>query len=261
VIFDLEDSVPTSEKERARECVSRVVRSDPNTAGCEIHVRVNRGDAGYDRADLEAAVVSAVAGIRLPKVESSEDVQKADQVISDLESERGLSPGSVRVYPTIESASAVLASSDIAGACDRIDALVFGPADFAVSVGVYQPSFESALVGRSMLVLASSAAGLGRPIDGAFLDLDDSDLLRQHCDRVCELGFGGKSAIHPRQVSVINQAFTPSPPDIERARNVLEIADSDTSVGVVEGAYIDAPVIAQARAIVEFSERIESREG
>jgi citrate lyase beta subunit len=259
VVFDLEDSVAPHEKEQARETVSRVVHSLAETAGTEIHIRVNRAGGVVDRSDIAAAVVPGVTGVRLPKVDDVADIEDVDGMIGELEAERGISEGTLRLYPTIESPAGVLASADLGKASDRIAALVFGPADFAAAIGVQDPSFEATLFARSMIVSASSAAGIGRPIDGAFLDIEDLDGLRLHCERVRQLGFEGKSAIHPRQLPVIHEAFRPTMEEIERARLVMAAVAEERTTGMFSGVYVDPPVIAQARAVLELLARIESK--
>lgn len=258
VVFDLEDSVAPDYKEQARDLVGRVVRELDEHSGTEIHIRVNRIDGAFDPADIGVAVVPPVTGIRLPKVVTVSDVQEADRMIAALEDERGIPKGSVRLYPTIESAAGVLASADIARSSHRIAAFVFGPADFAASIGVHNPPFEATFLARSTIVLASAAAGLAPPIDGAYLNVGDLEGLREHTLRVRSLGFLGKSAIHPRQISVLHEVFTPSDEEVSRARRVVQAVNERESTGMVGGAYVDPAVIAQAQAVLDLAERTES---
>jgi citrate lyase subunit beta / citryl-CoA lyase len=260
VVFDLEDSVNPDAKPGARELVGRLVGELVGAAECEIHVRVNRlADGSYDRADVASVVAPGLSALRIPKCESPADVAAVAAMLDGLEAARTMAPGTVRLYPTIESAAGVIAAVDIATAGPRVAALVFGAADFGASIGVSAPDFESTLLARSTLVLASAAAGIGRPVDGAFLDLGDLDGLRSHSRRVRNLGFAGKSAIHPNQVPVLHDVFTPSVEEVDRARRILAAVAGTT--GVADGTFVDPPVIAQAEAVLELARRIESKGG
>jgi len=259
VVLDLEDAVSPRDKVRAREAVRRVLEELAGGSACEIHVRINRLDAGYDMVDISAVVLPGLAGLRLPKCESAADVLSVASVLDDLEDERGIAPGTVRLYPTIETAAGVVSANKIAAAGSRIGALVFGAADFAASIGVSAPSFEVTLLARSTVVLASAAAGVGQPLDGAFLDLTDPDGLSEQCRRVKDLGFMGKSAIHPKQLSVIHDVFTPSHEEVERARRIVAAVESGDTTGIVDGWFVDPPVIAQARSVLDLARRIEMR--
>lgn len=261
VVLDLEDSVDPKDKVRARETVARLIGAVAGNSACEIHVRVNRRDGGYDPSDISRVVVPGLAALRLPKCESASEVTTVAAMLNGLEAERGIPPGTTRLYPTIESAVGVIAAADIARAGPRVAALVFGPADFAASIGVSAPPFEATLVARSTLVLVSAAAGVGPPIDGAFLELADVDGLRDHSRRVRALGFMGKSAIHPRQIPILHDVFTPSPDEVERARRVIAVAEEGQAIGVVDGGFVDRPVVSQARAVLEMARRFESRGG
>ncbi|HVR33042.1 MAG TPA: CoA ester lyase [Acidimicrobiia bacterium] len=255
VVLDLEDSVRPEDKAGARDSVGRRIHALASESSAEIHVRINRAGASYDPDDIAAVVVPGLSALRLPKCESASDVRDVEEMLDALE------PGSggVRLYPTIESAAGVLAAHDIARSSPRVAALVFGAADFGASIGVMAPPFEATLVARSTLVLASAASRVGPPIDGAYLDLADIDGLRAHSRRVKELGFLGKSAIHPNQLPVIHDVFTPSSDEIERARRILDGVSAGATTGVVDGRFVDPPVIAQARAVLELLRRIESK--
>lgn len=261
VVFDLEDAVAPADKAAAREAVGRLIGDFRGESASEIHVRVNRRVDGYDPTELSAVLRPGLAALRLPKCESVSEVRAVEAILDDLEPERGIEGGTVRLYPTIESAGGVLAATEIAAAGRRVTALVFGSADFAASIGVSDPPFEATLLARSTLVLASAAAGVGPPVDGAFLDVTDLDGLRAHSHRVRGLGFKGKSAIHPRQLSVLHEVFTPSIDELEHALRVIAATEGGKTTGVVDSGFIDPPVIAQARAVVALARRIESKGG
>ena len=259
VVFDLEDSVAPVDKAGAREAVGRLIGNLEGGPPAEIHVRVNRRGDGYDPTELSVVLRPGLAALRLPKCESASEVRAVEAMLDDLESERGIEDGTVRLYPTIESAAGVVAATEIAAAGRRVACLVFGSADFAASIGVSDPPFEATLMARSTLVLACAAAGVGSPVDGAFLHVADLEGLRVHSHRVRALGFKGKSAIHPRQLPVLHEAFTPSTDEVERALRVIAATEGGKNTGVVDGAFVDPPVIAQARAVVDLARRLHSK--
>lgn len=255
VVLDLEDSVPVSEKDAARSAVSRVVaehRPEPTP----VHVRVNREGDGYCAADLDAVVRPGLEALRLPKAESADAIAAASELVGRLERDRGLAAGSVRFYPTIESAFGLVNVGAIARASARTEALVFGEADFAADLGLPEvTSFMPTLMARSTLVIESRAAGIGRPVDGAFTRLDDLAGLREHTEQVKKLGFGGKSAIHPSQLPIIHTAFQPTPAELDEAEAILAASRDGGGVGVVEGRFVDPAIVAYAARIVELANR------
>jgi citrate lyase subunit beta/citryl-CoA lyase len=260
VVFDLEDSVPPTEKEEARNTVGSVLADVGPRAECEIHVRVNHLVEGFDPADLAMAVHPNVSALRLPKCEKPEDVSSVENVLDELERAAGIPDGAIRLYPTIESAAGVGAAVEILSAGRRVQAGVFGPADFAASIGLFDATFEAALLARSTLVLASARARIQSPVDGAYLRVKDLEGLRDEGRRVRQLGFVGKSAIHPAQVAVLHEVFTPTQAEVDRAREVVSSA-AGQATGVVDGAYVDPPVVAQARTILELAAHLKQEDG
>jgi citrate lyase subunit beta / citryl-CoA lyase len=260
VVFDLEDSVAPSMKEAARNTVARVLADVGSVAECEIHVRVNHRPDGFDMADLAMAVHPNVSALRLPKCERPEDIREVERVLDELERATAIEAGSIRLYPTIESAAGVGAAAEILGAGRRVQAGVFGPADFAASIGLFDATFEATLFARSALVLASSRVRVQSPVDGAYLRVRDLDGLRDESRRVRHLGFVGKSAIHPAQVPVLHEVFTPTQAEVDRAREVVDLAAAKLT-GVVDGEYVDPPVVAQARTILQLAAHLDQEDG
>lgn len=242
VVFDLEDAVAPADKEDAREAVREVLNDVESE--CEVCVRVN--PIGISAAtDLGAVLEGATPdSVMLPKAEAAEDVQRIDRLLE----ERGVD---LPVLSLIESASGVLRADDIAAA-DATDALLFGAEDLAADIGATRTSEGmEVLYARERTVIAASAAGVGA-IDTIYTDYEDLDGLRESTKRAVQFGYDGKMAIHPDQVPVINDAFTPSDEEIAWAERVVE-ADAETDAGVfeVDGEMIDAPLISQAERILE----------
>jgi citrate lyase subunit beta/citryl-CoA lyase len=261
VILDLEDAVAAADKDSARETVAALVRDEAPAASCAVHVRVNRDRSGYSEIDIAAVVHRGLAALRLPKCDDAAEVGALDQLLSTLETERGLREGEVLLYPTIETAAGALRAGEIARSSPRVAALAFGPSDFAADLGLPRlDSFEATAMARSMLVMESRAAGIGRPVDGAFTSLGDVDGLRRAARRARELGFAGKSAIHPAQLPVLHDVVTPTPEELVRARKVVASLDESTAAAVVDGGFVDPAVVAHARRLIEMAERAGARE-
>jgi citrate lyase subunit beta / citryl-CoA lyase len=237
VILDLEDAVPQDLKDRAREMVREVLVSQ------RAWVRVNKPRTEMCERDLNA-VAEMAAGIRIPKVESAEEVAWV----------RTRAPGPP-LTATIESALGLVRSLEIA-ACEGVANLAYGGADLAVDLGIDEAGEEETLYARSHLVIASRAAGIEAPSDGVYTQLNDDKGLRRSAQRAKRLGFGGKSAIHPRQVPIINDVFTPSDVDRDWARRVLAAfqASGGAATKMEDGTFVDTAVAERARRITS-SER------
>jgi len=251
VILDLEDSVVPQDKLAARGQVAAVVA---RAAVPELHVRVNHGPDGPDLDDVAAVTAPGLTGIRLPKIASAQEVRAVADALDSLEDIGGMAPGTVRLYLSIETAAAALAARELAGA-PRVARLVFGATDFLADIGspgtVDGPATALA---RGMLVLASRAAGIAAPVDCVHTALDDEDGLRRGALAARELGFFGKSVIHPRQIPVVHEVFTPSEDEVAQARRVLAHAEAHGAGATrLDGELIDAAVVARARRLVAMT--------
>ena len=252
VIFDLEDAVAPASKEAARRTVQSTLDAlddpVPNVA-----VRVNP----YDRSGPEdvEAVVGDVAtppdSVLLPKVDDADPVEALHDQLAEL------GEADVGVVPLIETAAGVLSADDIAAA-PGVTAVAYGDQDFTADVGatVTDDKTES-LYARQRTVVAAAAAGIDA-FDTVHTDIEDREGLREQTEFVVELGFDGKLAIHPDQIPVINEAFTPASDDIEWAEKVLagqeRASEADAGVFTVDGQMIDPPLVERARTIVRRAE-------
>jgi len=232
VLLDLEDAVPPDIKDRAREMVAAVAAARP------CWVRVNRAGSELCERDLEALAGSAL-GLRIPKVESAEEVawvaERAPEVPLDC---------------TIESARGVLAAYEIASA-PACTLLSYGGLDLAVDLGIGGGEDET-LFARSYLAVAARAAGKPPPSDGVHPLLDDDDGLRKTAEFARRLGFFGKSALHPRQVPIINSVFASTPEELAWANKVLSAfeASGGAATRTADGEFVDLPVAERARRLL-----------
>lgn len=247
LIVDLEDAVPPPRKVQAREAVAAWLAPLPpageGAAGePEIWIRINPGRLGHN--DLRAVAAPAVAGVCVAKTELPEDLVAVDEVL------RG-APW-IAVCPMLESAAAVLAAPRIARA-PRVVRLQLGEADLCADIGVEPgPDERELLWARSQVVLASAAARIDPPLGPVSTDFRDLDRLAASSHALRRLGFQGRACIHPAQIAVVNEVFTPSAEELDRARSLVARFETAGSGVVLDdrGAMVDQAVIRRARRLL-----------
>jgi citrate lyase subunit beta / citryl-CoA lyase len=253
VFLDLEDAVAESEKGRARELVIAALREQAFGASTVV-VRVNGTDTAHYYRDLIDVVEHAgerVHAVMLPKVRTPGDVEMTDKLLTGIERARGLPVGAIGIEAQIEDATGLLACEAIAAASPRMETLIFGPGDYSAAVGIpittiggapeHYPGDHLNYV-YSRLVVAARAAGI-QAIDGPYAAFDDEDGLRERARLARALGMDGKWTIHPRQIPVVNEVFTPSREQWERAEALLaayrDAAGEGRGAAMFDGEMID----------------------
>lgn len=256
VLIDLEDAVAPDAKAAARPMVHDFIAAHPEQRH-RLWVRINPFDGPHTLHDLAAVVPARPGGIMLPKVYGRAEVDKLDHCLSALEVAHGLPEGSTPVIVLItETAEAMFRAGDYKGA-PRIVALTWGAEDLADSVGAASNKDENGAytftyeLARSLTVLGAAAAGV-TAIDTISADFRDLEALRQRAARVRRDGFRGMLAIHPAQVEVINQTFTPSEEEIAEAREIVDIFAANPGVGAIgwKGGMLDRPFLARAERVL-----------
>ncbi|KAB1196328.1 MULTISPECIES: CoA ester lyase [Haloferax] len=246
LVFDLEDAVAPERKTEAREAVVEVLSDPDYDPDAEVAVRVNPGDAGLD--DVEAICVDHPPdALVVPKATSADDVTR----VADAARAVG---ADCPIIAIVENAAGVLAAPEVAAA-DATTALIFGAEDFAADVGATRTDEGTeVLYARERVVVAAAAAGIDA-IDTLHVDYRDDDGLRDDARFSRQLGYDGKLAIHPTQVPIINDAFSPDPEDVAWAKKVLRARDEADAEGRgvfgVDGEMIDAPLVKQAENILD----------
>ena len=242
-MLDLEDSVPPDAKRPARAMVADVL------GDCAAWVRINAVGTELVAADLEAIAGLAV-GIRIPKVESPADVHWVRERVPDTP-----------LICAIESARGLIAAHEIAQVAG-VRYLSLGGVDLRRDLGASDGNLQT-LYARSHLVVASRAAGLDPPIDSVYARLDDEAGLRAQTEFARSLGFFGKSAIHPRQLPILHDVFTPSSEELEWAQTVLDAfhASGGGAVKLPDGEFVDLPVADRARRLLELADRLPTSAG
>ncbi|MGH3658337.1 MAG: HpcH/HpaI aldolase/citrate lyase family protein, partial [Micromonosporaceae bacterium] len=199
---------------------------------------------------------TAVTGVMAAKTESADELAALDGVLAECEAATGLAAGSVRVVPLLESAAAVLRATEIAQAA-RVERLQLGEADLAADIGITVGPDERELDHvRSQIVLVSAAAGINPPVAPVSTNFRDLDALRESTRALARRGFLGRACIHPAQVAVVNEVFTPSPDEVDAARDLVArfeaaVADGSGVVLSADGRMVDEAVVRQARRALD----------
>ena len=259
LIFDLEDAVHPDAKPAARQLVAEALANSAD-GRLSRYVRVNALDSAWCQGDLEAVLPAGPDGVMLPKLTGPEDLHVLSGLIErwELPARRDLT----RIIPVCtETPAATLSLAARSWSHPRLAGLLWGAEDLSAAVGAttnrdehgrYTAPFALA---RSLCLLAARAAGVV-PIDAVFTDFRDSEGLARETDAARRDGFSAKAAIHPAQVAIINQRFTPTDAERRWAERVLAAFDaSATGVVQIDGVMLDAPHLAQARRIMTSFER------
>jgi citrate lyase subunit beta/citryl-CoA lyase len=257
IVVDLEDAVAPAVKDEARGRAAAAI-AQGGFGHREVVLRVNGAGTPWHEADVVAAARSGADAVLLPKVGAPADV---------LEAERGLvaagAPPSLALWCMIETPRGVLAADALAGASRRVACLVAGTTDLVKDLRArHVPDRAPVLVALSAIVLAARAHGLAA-LDGIHLDLADDAGLERACRQGRELGFDGKTLVHPRQLDAANRAFAPDPDEVAAARRVVaalrEAAARGQGVAVVDGRLVEALHVEEAERVLALAEAIASR--
>jgi citrate lyase subunit beta/citryl-CoA lyase len=256
--LDMEDSVPPAEKANARETVARFLPRFAAT-GIPVIPRVNSLDTEWIEADLAAVVGPQIFGISVGKVRTAADISAISQLLGSLERRAGLSLGTLKLLPWIETAEAIVNVSAICRASERIVAVAFGGEDFTNDMGVERLEDEAQVAyARQALCVAARAAHVPA-LDTPYFKLRDLDGLRESSLRAKSIGFKGRFAIHPEQLDALNECFSPSAQEIAHAERVVAAYEEAESRGrastSLDGWVIDVPVVKRARALLELARR------
>lgn len=263
VILDLEDAVAIAEKEMTR---SKVVEAFKAADGGALrYVRVNGADTQYCQEDIKQTVGAWLDGIVLPKVESPEVLRQVDQWIKEAESAAGITTGSLDLLPIIETAAGVENAAAIATAGSRVKRLAFGGGDYTLDLDYLWSADEEVLqYARARLSHASRLGDLLPPVDTVVLQINDNERFIASAERGRKYGFGGKLCIHPNQVPLTNQVFTPSTDEIAHARAVVaafEEAESQGSASIqLDGYFIDYPIVYKSQRILALADLLEAKQ-
>jgi citrate lyase subunit beta / citryl-CoA lyase len=260
--LDLEDAVPPAEKEKARTLVEKNA-ARVRKGGADVVVRINQPLSLAVR-DLEHSVLPDVDGIAVSKTDSASHVRLLDQLVSELEAKRGMRPGHTRFIVMIETADAFTRIDEIPRASPRVVAMNIGGEDFALDMNA-QPDGDVLLHPKQRMIIAARAAGV-MPLGfiGTVADFSDWEKFREMVRRARRFGFDGAGCIHPGQVKIVNEEYTPSAEEVAYARKVITLDQEARAAGrgsfQIDGKMIDIPVVVRAERLVRRYEAIKQRE-
>jgi citrate lyase subunit beta/citryl-CoA lyase len=262
IIVDLEDSVPLAERPAARRDLAATAENVAR-GGSDVIVRINR-PWRQTMLDLEAAIAPRVKALAVTKVDSADHIRLIAEVVSELEAERGMAVGTTQFIAMIETPAAWFEMPEIAQADKRIVALTLGGEDFALTMGML-PTAEALFMPKQQLAIAARAAGI-LPLGfiGTVADYKDLDAFRETVRRSRRLGFRGASVIHPSQIPILNEEFSPSADEVASARRIVAAYDEAVAAGrgsiSVDGKMIDVPVVLRAQELLAIHDAIRERE-
>jgi citrate lyase subunit beta/citryl-CoA lyase len=253
---DLEDSVPVDEKVRARE-VTAAFLPQLAQSGRLVIPRVNSLDTGLLEADLAAVVGPHVYGVSVGKIYTRREVESIASLLERLEQQAGLPVGQIKLVLWIETAMAIVQCYDICSALPRLVGVAFGAEDLTTDMGIERVEDDSEVaVPRSIMCLAARAADI-LALDTPYFGFRDPEGLKRNALASKKIGFKGKFAIHPAQIDLINETFSPSAAEIDHARRVVAAFEEAERAGrgstSLDGKVVDVPVVKRARALLEVA--------
>lgn len=262
VMFDLEDAIAITEKDSARFLVHNMIKNLGDIykeLDIETVVRINGLATEFWKEDLAAVVTAGVEVVRIPMTESAEDVMAVDQEIERIEKECGREVGSTKIMVAIETALGVMNSFSIAKSpTKRLIAMALSGEDFVTSMKTTRtPEGDELYVARGMIAMAGRACGL-EVLDTVYADVNNDEGFLKEANLIKRMGFGGKSLIHPRQVELIHDVYTPSEKEIAKAQKIVdataEALKQNLGVFTVDGKMVDKPIIERAQRVLQLAE-------
>ena len=263
LLLDLEDSVqPESNKEVARNNIIKYVNQG-RFENYHIFPRVNDRESGQLLLDTQSLTIDGVDGFVYPKAKTSQDIYFFDKLLETIEYEKGFEVGSFKIIPLIETASAVLNAKEIAQASDRVIAIAFGNEDFLSDINGNDDSENLVLqTPRALISIAAHSAGI-TPIDTVHINVHDLTDLERQLKIAVKLGFQGKLILHPKELSLVHDYFSPSKDEVADAKEVLVSFEKSkregVGVAILNGKFIGPPIVRQAEKIIEKHNRINRK--
>ena len=250
VCIDLEDAIAPKHKDISRERTMALFAEEQADDNVERMVRINCTRTPEGMADLQAIVAgpNRPPAIMLPKVKSPDEIRALDELFDENDVE-------IRLHVIIETNHGLEAAYEIAQASDRLDAMFFGGVDMAAELRA-RNDWLNLLYARSRIVHAAAGAEVD-VIDVPYLDLEDLSGMRREAEAARDLGFSGKGSIHPKQIPILNEVFSPSPDEVAHAQKIVDaFANAETGLVVVDGKLIEKPVLRSMHRTLAVAERV-----
>ena len=269
LLLDLEDAVADDRQDEARSKLVNYLPDRSDRSAQQLWVRINPMDSPLSLGDLAVVMQGAPDGICLPKPYSAADINKLADYLSALETREGLPLGSTKIIcVATETADALLRfESYLEGVSERLVAMTWGAEDLMAALGATEnripgtKQYDAPFMLARSLTLAAARAIDAQPVGGVYTDFRDDEGLAEECAHDRRNGFVGKLAIHPGQVEIINQAFTPSDEEIDWSRQVVNAFESNPGVGAtsIDGKMLDMPHLKQARQVLALAKELAAR--
>ena len=254
ICIDMEDGVAINKKAEARAVIAQAMK-ELDFGNSERCIRINSIGSGLEKRDLAAALATRPDSIVVPKIETAEQVKWVSDHIETYELSSNSKIGSVRLLVGVETAKGIMNLREIAEADKRLEAIIFGGEDFAASIGAVRTKSAIELLYARQATVTACAANDLQAIDIVFIDFKDNEGLRVEAEQGAGFGFSGKQVIHPNQVPVAQEAFTPSNAAIEYAKRIVESFESSQKEGkgayALDGKMIDMPLLKNAQKVLE----------
>lgn len=263
LILDLEDSVqPTSNKKVAREKIIEKVNSELFKK-FYVFPRVNDRESGFLLKDVIALTIKGIDGFVYPKAFNGRDIYFFDKLLETIEYEKGISIGTFKIIPLIETTAAVLNAQDICQASKRVIAIAFGCEDFIADLqGIHDHKGQSLFTPRAMIVMAARETGV-IPIDTVHINVHDLKDLEENIKLAKILGFEGMLILHPKEMEIAHKYFTPSKKEIKDAKEMLRLSKeaekANKGVAVMNGKFIGPPMVIAAKKIIDRDNLIKKK--
>ncbi|MGL6101148.1 MAG: aldolase/citrate lyase family protein [Fusobacteriaceae bacterium] len=260
IMFDLEDAIAITEKDSARFLLFNMIQKFKEIYkrdGIETVVRINALDTEFGVTDLEFMVRAGVEVIRIPKTEKAADVHEVEGHIERIEKEAGIPVGRTKIMVAIESPLGALNALEIARSSSRLVGMAIGGEDYVTNLKTNRSaSGIEMLMGRSMIVMAARAAGISA-MDSVYSDVNNDEGFVAEAEMIRQMGFDGKSLIHPRQIELLHNVYTPTEKDIKKSMKIVsataEAIAEGRGVFTVDGKMVDKPIIERAEHVLRLA--------
>lgn len=256
VIFDLEDAIKYSEKDAARDLLAEALKTI-DYGDTEIFARINPLYTEFGEKDVRVLVPAGLRNMRLAMTDTPEQIKELDNLLTEIENKNGIEVGSCKIQASLETPTAIKNAYEIAKASNRVVTVSFGAEDFTRTLGAERTKEgKEIFVARSMVVMAAAMAGIDA-IDTVWADISDVEGFRDEVKTSINMGFAGKSCVHPSQVRIIHEIFTPSREELEKSLIIVKAAEEadieNGGVIQVNGKMVDIPVISKAQKVVRLA--------
>lgn len=263
LLLDIEDSVqPVNNKEVARKNIAEWVAKGVFNNHL-VFPRVNDRESGQLLKDLMELTIEGVDGFMYPKSYTGQDVYFIDKLLETIEYEKGFPPGKFKLIPLIETSAAVLNAQEICKASKRVIAIAYGSEDFITDLeGIHDTAHESLQTPRAIIAMAARANNV-IPIDTVHINVHDLDDLAHNLKTARNLGFEGMLVLHPKELPLVHEYYTPSKQEVEDAREMLRLSEEakldGKGVAIMNGKFIGPPMVLTAKKILKKNELLKKK--